>query len=69
LEDKDTLFVKSEAFCKNNPSDWIKLSDDRTSEINLVFTASENLKDDLCSVDLTVSDNNPVKPYSTKKNV
>ena len=69
LEDKDTLSVKLEASCSNNPSDWIKLSDESTSEIKLVYRATQNLKDDSCTVDLTVSDNNPTKPMSKKKTV
>ena len=69
LEDKNTLTVKLEAACPNNPSDWIKLLDASTSEINLVYKAPSDLKDDLCTVDLTVNDNNPIKPMSVKKTV
>ena len=69
LEDKETLTVKLEAACPNNPSDWIKLSDVKTSEIKLVFKAPPYLKDDLCTIDLTFSDNNPITPMSIKKKV
>ena len=44
-------------------------SDASTSEINLVYKAPSDLKDDLCTVDLTVNDNNPIKPMSVKKTV
>ena len=69
LEDKNTLTVELKAACPNNPSDWIKLSDASTSEINLVYKAPSDLKEDLCTVDLTVNDNNPIKPMSVKKTV
>ena len=69
LEDKDTVSVKLEAFCFNNPSNWIKLLDGSTSEINLVYRAPYDLKDDLCAVNLTVSDNNRTEPMSINKTV
>jgi hypothetical protein len=65
-EDKDTISVELETSCPNNPSNWIKLSDTSRSEINLVYKAPSDLKDDLCTVDLIVSDNNPNSPISTK---
>jgi hypothetical protein len=35
----------------------------------LVFTAPKKLKDELCTVDLKVADNNPTTPLSIKKTV
>ena len=69
LEDKNTVSVKLEAFCFNNPSNWIKLSEASFSEINLVYRAPHDLKDDLCTVNLTVSDNNLTEPMSINKTV
>jgi hypothetical protein len=68
-EDNKTLSIELAASCPNNRSDWIKLSDALTSEINLVYRAPQDLKDDLCTVDITVSDNNPKTPMSIKQTV
>jgi hypothetical protein len=38
-EDTKTLSVELKTSCSNNKSDWIKLSEASTSEINLVYRA------------------------------
>lgn len=68
-ENFNTISVKITATCSVNPSDWIKLSDDSSQKVSLFLKAPGDLKDDSCSVDLIVSDNDAVSPITIQKTI